>query len=148
MSTNTYYSVNRPQVIAEKFEDEYVIVNLISGAYYGLAGTGASIWELIEGGATHAEITTNLGEQFDAAPEEIARAVTSLLSELERETLITPHTVDALNPRNIKPPVRVPPTRGTFVAPILEKHLDMQEVLQLDPIHEVDETGWPARLEQ
>ena len=30
-----------------------------------------------------------------------------------------------------------------FEFPIIEKFTDMQELLLLDPIHEVDEKGWP-----
>jgi hypothetical protein len=30
-----------------------------------------------------------------------------------------------------------------FVAPVLDKYTDMQELLLLDPIHEVDASGWP-----
>ena len=30
-----------------------------------------------------------------------------------------------------------------FEAPILQKYTDMQDLLLLDPIHEVDEAGWP-----
>jgi hypothetical protein len=35
-----------------------------------------------------------------------------------------------------------------FEPPILERFDDMQELLLLDPVHEVsDEEGWPARSE-
>jgi hypothetical protein len=33
-----------------------------------------------------------------------------------------------------------------YVPPVMNKHSDMQELLLLDPIHEVDEAGWPSRL--
>jgi len=35
---------------------------------------------------------------------------------------------------------------GTLVfdAPVLHSYTDMQDVLLLDPIHDVDETGWPS----
>jgi hypothetical protein len=28
---------------------------------------------------------------------------------------------------------------------VLERYTDMQELLLLDPIHDVDQTGWPRR---
>ncbi len=31
-----------------------------------------------------------------------------------------------------------------YAPPALETYTDMQELLLLDPIHDVDETGWPA----
>ena len=33
----------------------------------------------------------------------------------------------------------------TIVAPAMQKHDDIQEMLQLDPIHEVTDLGWPNR---
>jgi hypothetical protein len=145
MSESVHYDVNRPEVIAEKFDDEYVIVNLKSGAYYGLRGTGAVIWEMAANGATAAEITTGLAEQFDAEPTVLSRAVSDLLLELEQETLIVPQSIPSLNAPNGRTSSPPPAARVPFVAPVLEKHLDMQEVLQLDPIHEVDESGWPSK---
>ena len=34
--------------------------------------------------------------------------------------------------------------RPVFKPPLLKRYTDMQELLILDPIHEVDDTGWPA----
>jgi hypothetical protein len=34
---------------------------------------------------------------------------------------------------------------GSWEAPKLTVYEDMQDLLLLDPIHDVDETGWPAR---
>jgi hypothetical protein len=31
--------------------------------------------------------------------------------------------------------------------PVLNKYTDMQDLLLLDPIHEVDERGWPNSVE-
>ena len=32
-----------------------------------------------------------------------------------------------------------------FEAPRLEKYTDMQDLVLLDPVHEVDEQGWPQQ---
>ncbi len=32
---------------------------------------------------------------------------------------------------------------GDYVAPVLESFTDMQDLILLDPIHEVDAAGWP-----
>ena len=34
-------------------------------------------------------------------------------------------------------------TRVAFEAPVLEKYTDMQTLLLVDPVHEVDDRGWP-----
>jgi hypothetical protein len=38
-----------------------------------------------------------------------------------------------------------PAERATFIAPVLAVYTDMQDLLLLDPIHDVDEIGWPTR---
>lgn len=40
------------------------------------------------------------------------------------------------------------PSPVPFEPPVLEKYTDMQDLLLLDPIHEVDDTGWPKRKNQ
>lgn len=145
MSESVRYELRRPEVISEKFEDEYVIVNLKSGAYYGLRATGAAIWELATAGATRAEMVKRLSEQYDAGEAALDWAVANLLRELEEESLVVSEIASPSNaPSGATPPQR-PSTRAPFTQPILEKHTDMQEVLQLDPIHEVDDAGWPSR---
>jgi hypothetical protein len=36
-------------------------------------------------------------------------------------------------------------TPARFVEPALNKYTDMQELLLLDPVHEVSEAGWPSK---
>ena len=36
--------------------------------------------------------------------------------------------------------------RAPFVAPELKRYADMQDLLLLDPVHDVDEKGWPNAL--
>jgi hypothetical protein len=64
--------------------------------------------------------------------------VQALLKDLAAEDLISPteSAGSAATPG--------PGTRAPYAAPTLQKHTDMQDLLLLDPIHEVDETGWPS----
>ncbi len=142
MSDDTRFRVNRPEVIDEKFEDEFVIVNLKSGAYYGLRQVGAEIWRLVVEGASLAEMNAYLAAHFDAPLDVIQQAIETLTAELVAEELITA-TTETVNASNALPTEQA--QRLPFTAPILEKFTDMQQVLMLDPIHEVDESGWPAR---
>ena len=61
------------------------------------------------------------------------------MSELIAENLILSKDSD---------PIGRPDDLGTapaFVTPELHKFTDMQELLLVDPIHEVTEEGWPLR---
>lgn len=145
---HTYLKINQPQVVHEAFEDEVVIVNLDTGNYYSLEGAGADIWRGIEQGALVDEITEATAHRYDGAQNEIQDAVKKLLDELQSEQLVTlceatdgervgllsTHESNGAGQMNDKP---------RFETPVLNRFTDMQELLLLDPVHDVDETGWP-----
>lgn len=142
MSDHTIYRINAPQVIGEVIDDEAIIVNLDSGAYYSLRGSGARTWELLTTGATLGYIVDALVAEYPAASEAVQPAVAALLAELEAEQLVSHSTqTDGSAP----PPGPAQSSRAgqPFVAPVLEKFTDMADLLLLDPIHDVDAAGWP-----
>jgi hypothetical protein len=142
---NNRFQVNAPSVAAEVISDEVMIVNLEAGNYYSLRNTGAEVWTLVEQGFTPAEIAGLLEARYQGDPAEMKRAVISFLEELESEQIIVPRTSA---PGNTPAPAPRGETSvgaaSVFAAPALEKYTDMQELLQVDPIHDVDdEQGWP-----
>jgi hypothetical protein len=129
-------------VIHEPFEDEVVIVNLDTGRYYALQKSGAELWVLIAGGATIAEAAQSLDMRYAAPEGDIAQTVQRLVEEFLSENLIVP--ADVIGQR---PPLAAPESgheRRPFERPTLQTFTDMQDLLLLDPIHEVDEAGWPV----
>ncbi len=75
--------------------------------------------------------------------EEVRSSVLSLIDELVAESLIVP-AKDAPVGASSEPLGTAGP-EAPFVLPVLERYTDMQELLLLDPIHDVDESGWPHR---
>ncbi len=142
MTDNVNYQINQPDVIYEKFDKEYVVVNLKNGSYYALKGTSAHIWRELVNGASRDEILTALQSEYAADESIIVSAVETFLMELENETLVTRQS-KTLTLNTHSTPTSNPP-RVPFTPPVLEKFTDMREVLQLDPIHQVDDSGWPA----
>lgn len=141
--SNPLYRINRPEVIDEYFEDEYVIVNLKTGAYYSLNLAGAAIWDAVTAGAGQDDVVKRLLLEFDADEQVIAAHVERLLADLVQEALIVPDSQSPAAPSG-SVPAAGPATRRPFTPPLLEKFTDMQALLLLDPIHQVDDTGWPA----
>jgi hypothetical protein len=137
------FQVSKPQVIYELFDDEVVIINLKSGSYYSLRKVGAEIWTMLEAGANAEEVADRLAARYDASRSEIETAIGSLLKEFQAEELIAPRNAEIGNMPSI-PDVKVDGGKLAFQVPILEKYTDMEELLLLDPIHEVDEMGWPS----
>jgi Coenzyme PQQ synthesis protein D (PqqD) len=121
------------------FDDEVVVLDMRSGAYFSLRGSGVDVWELIEAHATGAGISESLAGRYDGSSGEIDMAVGALLEELAEANLI-------VGDSSVEPAGGAPSQAGAksdFAPPELERFTDMQELLLLDPIHEVDEAGWP-----
>ncbi len=138
------YKVYRiqPKVVRECFEDEVVIINLESGNYYSLNGTGAEIWRDLETGGAAEAVTAALAARYDAPETMIRPAVESFIRQLEEQGLVTgTESMDGVAPA-AQPPVE---NKAVFEPPELAVFSDMQDLLLLDPIHDVDESGWPAR---
>ena len=146
MTANLRYCVNQPTVISETIDGEAIIINLDTGAYYSLREAGAAIWNLLLQGPTFRQVIDQLSDWYDhSSSDELACGLQSLLDELERENLIlsTPNGHVNQYLETALPP-DMPTEKRRFTPPALEKYTDMAELLLLDPIHEVDDAGWPA----
>jgi hypothetical protein len=138
------FRVRNPQVVDDTIEGEVIVIDLDTGTYYSLRDTSAEIWQGIKAGTDEPAICESLAEHYAATKEEIASAVSRLLEELAAEGLIeeTPDGAGAVRAE----PLSDPPAqngRVPFVTPVLEKHTDMQDLILLDPVHDVTEAGWP-----
>jgi hypothetical protein len=128
-----------PEIVHEVVDDEVIAIDLASGSYYSLAGSGPAIWQLLGRGAGEAEIATALAGQFEAEKAEIDTAVSALLGQLQENGLIVSEVGAAVD----APAAPSQNQKTPFEAPRLERYTDMKDYFLLDPIHEVDTAGWP-----
>ncbi len=148
MSRNGRIRINVPKVVHETIDGETVILNLDNGNYYSLVGVGADIWGFIEHGAPPKEIIEKIRGVYECDGADIEATVNGFISELLKEGLTVPNNAEtpaaghrSLEEEKIDSTGRKKP----FDAPVLNKYSDMQDLLLLDPIHEVDEeAGWPT----
>jgi hypothetical protein len=146
MSSAGRFRINAPEVVAETIEDEVIVIHLKTGTYYSLRKSGAAVWQLIESGASVEESATAIESRYEGDPELIARSVAELVEQLVSEDLVVPGD----------PPAEAPPplkgggngSREPFEVPRLEPYIDMQALIQLDPVHETDDRGWPSAAKQ
>jgi hypothetical protein len=135
--------VNSPHVIHESIDGEVIVINLTSGNYYSVKGSGADVWDVIESspGADKSTIAAAVAARFGRESDDVARAITDFLETLQREELVAA----AENGATASPLPATGTGNGskTFEPPLLEKYTDMQDLVLLDPVHEVDSTGWP-----
>lgn len=137
--------INTPNVVGEEFEGEVVAVNLESGTYFSLLGSAADIWRLLSRApATADEVVAGLHESLDCTGVDVAADVQRCLAELTGLDLITtePDNIPAAAVESDDDEIDLT-ERRPYQPPQVEAFNDLQDILLLDPIHDVDEAGWP-----
>jgi hypothetical protein len=133
------YRVMQPEVVADIIDGEAVIMNLKTGQYFSCEDTGGECWDALAAGYSVAQVVDQLASEYTADREAIESAVEEFVADLVSHMLIAPS--------NALPPLFVakapPPSRAPFHPPVLNVYSDMQDLLTLDPIHDVDAAGWP-----
>ncbi|MFN8443098.1 MAG: PqqD family protein [Caldilineaceae bacterium] len=145
------FRINQPNVVFEVFNDETVIINLESGTYYSLDQSGAEVWQLLQQGANCPEIVARIAATYVLNSKEIEDPVEKFLAELVQEKLIVPNGIGAHSQPPASNMVMISPSPNAqrrFTPPSLNKYTDMQDLLLLDPIHDVAEAGWPYAKSQ
>ena len=137
------YKICDTQVVHEIIEGEAVIINLETGNYYSLRGAGADIWDLIGAGAMTTQIIKGIDFRYQGDPKEIKKGVEQLIDQLLEQGLIELTTLDNADQADDEMNHNLNVSKPNFKMPSLEIYDDMQDLLLLDPIHDVDETGWP-----
>lgn len=138
----SHFRVNVPNVIHETIDGEAVIVNLQSGSYYSIDKVGAAIWDHLERGVAVAGIVDAIAREYDGDRAEIDAGVRALFAQLEAEGLVVP-AEPASATGAAAPSQGDGRERPRFERPVLHKYTDMEDLLLLDPIHDVGEKGWP-----
>lgn len=141
--SNQRFRVNAPTVTHETIDGEAVIINLDSGNYYSLVDVGSFIWGLVEKGASASEVQNLVAETYQGNATDIDQGVQELLAQLQQENLIVP--LDGAGALDLTEalPANNNHEKPLFNPPLLHTYSDMQELLLLDPIHDVDDAGWP-----
>ncbi|NBS32902.1 MAG: PqqD family protein [Planctomycetia bacterium] len=136
---HTKVRINHGPVVCEQHADEVIAINLETGAYYSLQGPACRLWSLIEADAHVGDIIDSFTAVHTGPADKIAAAVHEFLRQLEADQLIVPDAATG------KPPA--PAVAESAATPVpqfeLQKYSDMEELLRLDPVHDVGGGGWP-----
>ena len=136
----TAWAINRESVSSDFLEGEVVAIHLGTGIYYSLRGTAAVLWQTLAQPQDAGQLAAALAAQFVVAPAEAETDVAAFLARLQSEGLVRPADPSPAAPGRAAVPVRQP-----YVPPALERFADLQDLLLLDPIHDVGAQGWPHR---
>jgi hypothetical protein len=148
MDENTRFRVNKPSVVYEQFDDEFVLINLDTGNYYSFETVGAYVWSLVESGASIAEMSEDVSRRYSGTISAIEEEMKRFVGELQAEGLIVPDERPEAGASE-KPGSGIPTEpeeeKSAFTSPVLEKYTNMQDFLLVDPIHEIDYAEWPKK---
>lgn len=138
------YRVNEPQIVHQTVDDETVVVDLGTGSYFSLRGSAQVIWSALERGLDVPGVVDEVSGRFQGSPDEIGPLVESFVSKLAEDRLIV--GLDGERPGGAPPHDEAAPSgdRPAFEAPVIERFDDLQDLILLDPVHDVsEEQGWP-----
>jgi hypothetical protein len=126
-----------PRLAADIFDNEYIIANLDTGLYYSIQGIAVSLVQALpfEDPATPIE---KLAAVFNGNANNVSEELKEIWQQLVHEEIVK----ESIKPIAVNTDW-VPATN--YAAPLFNRYADMQDLLMLDPIHEVDEEGWPVK---
>ena len=77
-----------PDVVAQRLDDEVVLVNLQTNRIFALNATAARFWELLTAGHDREEIVRVMCDEFEVDAGHLEGEIDSLLSSLASEQLV------------------------------------------------------------
>lgn len=130
-----HYRIDHAAVTHEEIEGEVIAVQLNTGCYFSLRGVAAEVWSMLEAPRAPEEIEAELAVRYDV---DAGADVATFVAALEKSALIVP--------ADERSSAAMPPPRpGSYAPPSLERYDDLQDLLILDPIHDVGDEGWPVQ---
>lgn len=132
------FRVDPRRVVHETIDGETILIHLKTGSYFSMGGCGPEIWSLLVSGWSDAAAAEEIARRHPESAEAIETTL-SFVRELVREELLEETTDGA----GQEPQYADSPDGHALEAPVLNKYSDLQYFLLLDPIHEVEDAGWP-----
>jgi hypothetical protein len=105
-----------------------------------MQGSARALWRLLAGGAAGIdEVTDALLASYAETPPSAAEDVRAFVDRLVEHQLLRGAANAAVTPAPLNE------DQGRYAPPVVEAFTDMQELVLLDPVHDVGAAGWPNR---
>lgn len=130
----------KKSVAIDLFDNEFIIAHLETGLYYMMEGQAVSFFSNLPFTSFETELNKFIDEKkIDNNEIEAIKKVWEILLEDE---IVVNADISKTNNKSFE-------VSGLAFSSSskLNKYADMQDLLMLDPIHEVDEKGWPTKNE-
>jgi hypothetical protein len=127
--------VNSLRFPHETIDNETILFDAETGHVLLLAGFASFLWSHLVGGAKPAELCEAVISRFGS---DAGAAAQIFLNDLRAAEILVPSSEEEV--RTDATPSSWP---SQFTAPLLERYDDIAKIIAMDPIHEVDVSGWP-----
>jgi hypothetical protein len=135
------YILNKVDLSKEIFDNEAVIINIPSGKYYSVnSESGVNVLRLLENVCSKEQICEFLSARYDDNTLDITTQVNDFIESLLAEKIV----VETSEKEHSNTEISF--SSQAYQTLLLEIYDDMQELIELDPVHDVTASkGWPNK---
>lgn len=133
------YKLNDAEMFYDMADGQAVVINFISGCYYGTNNLGSEVLDRLLKGYDVQKITDGL-KTLPGCPENIGEQVDKFIADLKDKNIVVSGETEPGGDE----PFDKSLAEGGFDINIVE-YREVQNLILADPIHEVEENaGWPV----
>lgn len=77
------------QVMARRVGEEVVLLDLMTGTYFGLDPVGSRVWELLGAGHSLAQVSSHVQEEYEVTAEAFQKDLEALVQDLVARGLVS-----------------------------------------------------------
>lgn len=134
------YNIQRVRIVYEVLNTEVIVVDFNTGNYYALIHVAKQIWQLIENQVPLDQIARLIADHYKL---ELGKVLDDVHPFIQR--LLEIGLIEEATPTSSTDPVQIESHVLDYEPPRVQEYTDVQNLLLLDPIHEVTEAGWPDK---
>jgi hypothetical protein len=133
------FAVASDKILAKEFDGELTLINLDTGVYFAAGGATLDIWRALTSGRALRETARDLVSRYKIAESDASGHVTRIVGMLVGYGLMVASATAASTASGEEPRS----DSAVWSVPWLESYGDMQDLLLLDPVHDVQGGAWP-----
>lgn len=133
--------VKTPDVVSEAIDGELIVIHLKTGFYYSFTDVGNYVWQALGRGVPVEKLGELISQKYDVSSEKAAADAKEFVSALLTEDLFI--ETEKKEEQSAEWSDKETNEKIPYKKPVVQKYDDMQDLIFLDPVHDVSEEGWP-----
>ena len=135
------YKLNTESFATQSFPEEVIVLDVHKGTYYALTGNAPQAWLALLAGLTIPGISAQIAKRTGSEQHSVETELSRFVAELVEDTVLLPREAEDVPAAQAADGLS---TITEYLGFVCDKHSDLDELLVLDPIHDVNpQKGWP-----